>query len=489
LRAIVIGSGVAGLASAIRLRCKGYRVSLFEAGPKPGGKLNEFWRNGFRFDKGPSLFTLPEQVDELFRLAGIDPEPYFQYHRLDTVTRYFFDDGLTFDAPDSQEGFIEQAAELFHEPGDNIRRFFDKSRRIYELTHKVFLERSLHKLSHQLRGDTLYALTRAYELNALSTMAAANQKFFRHPHLRQFFNRYATYNGSNPYVAPATLNVIPHLEHARGAYLPQRGMYQIVEALTSLCRELEVDLRLETPVRRIVNGHGRVRGVVTTDGEAHAADVVVSNADVTATYQRLLENERPPFGHRLQGPSTSALIFYWGMNGHFPQLDLHNILFSGDYESEFRGLFEEKSLGDDPTVYINITSKQCREDAPEGCENWYVMVNAPADHGQDWPGQIAHCRQAVQRKIERLTGIDVRAHILSEDVWSPPAIARDTSSYRGALYGTNSNNPVSAFLRHPNFSRRHRGLFFAGGSVHPGGGIPLCLLSARITGDLVPDPR
>jgi phytoene dehydrogenase-like protein len=179
------------------------------------------------------------------------------------------------------------------------------------------------------------------------------------------------------------------------------------------------------------------------------------------------------------------LIFYWGVARRFPELGVHNIFFSENYQREFEAIFQQKTVSTDPTVYVNITSGHTPTDAPPGHENWFVMVNVPHDQGQDWPALINQTRQAVLARVSKALATDVAPLIRAEHVWDPPGIAGRTSSFGGALYGSSSNNQLAAFLRHPNFSRKLEGLYFCGGSVHPGGGIPLCLLSARIVSDLL----
>jgi phytoene dehydrogenase-like protein len=236
-------------------------------------------------------------------------------------------------------------------------------------------------------------------------------------------------------------------------------------------------------VERILVAGRRVSGL-RVGGTDLAADVVVSNMDVTPTYRRLLPDLKAPENTLSQERSSSALIFYWGVRRAFPELDLHNILFANDYEAEFHDLFARKTLHGDPTVYIHITSKDLEGEAPAGGENWFVMINAPADYGQDWAAWRATARASVLAKIERALGVDVAPFIEVEEVLDPPTLQSRTGSDRGALYGASSNNAMAAFLRHPNFHRQIPNLFFVGGSAHPGGGIPLCLLSAKIAADL-----
>ena len=208
--------------------------------------------------------------------------------------------------------------------------------------------------------------------------------------------------------------------------------------------------------------------------------------DVVPTYRKLLPYLKAPEKTLQQERSSSALIFYWGIKKEFSQLGLHNILFSEDYKTEFDHLFKHHTLYDDPTIYINITSKYEKKDAPKGSENWFVMINAPSNKGQNWDKMIPIARKNILNKLSRNLKINIEELIEFEDVLEPRTIESKTSSYQGALYGAASNNRYAAFLRHPNFHRKIDNLFFVGGSVHPGGGIPLCLLSAKIVDDLTP---
>ena len=208
--------------------------------------------------------------------------------------------------------------------------------------------------------------------------------------------------------------------------------------------------------------------------------------DVYPTYKKLLKDEKHPKKILEQERSSSALIFYWGIAKEFPELDLHNILFSDSYQEEFEAIFKSKSLCKDPTIYINITSKEEPVDAPKGHENWFVMINAPGNYGQDWEKLKTEAKTYILTKLNRILKIDLESLITYEHILTPTGIENNTSSYRGALYGAASNDKFAAFLRHPNFSSQIKNLFFCGGSVHPGGGIPLCLLSAKIVSDLVP---
>ena len=499
----IIGAGIAGIASAIRLAHKGYAVSVFEANAYAGGKLSSFEQKGYRFDAGPSLFTLPHLVTELFELVGKSPTDFFEYEQLTEVCRYFWEDQTQLTAWAEPERFAQEVETITGEKAEKILQFLRDAAFKYEVLDGLFLQDSLHKLSTWTSKKALKGYLNLPKLGIFGTMNSANQKLFKNPKIVQLFNRYATYNGSDPYQTPATLNIIPHLEYNTGAFFPKKGMVSITNSLVELAKSLGVEFYFETQVEEIILKNGEVKGlkVKWLNGEGikgksgknewmeieeqnasylTSHTYVVSNMDITHTYRKLLPHAKHPNFVLNQPKSSSGVIFYWGIKQQFPQLDLHNILFSENYQAEFKAMFEDKTIYHDPTVYINITSKHKSDDAPEGCENWFVLINAPANEGQDWDEIIAETKQNVIQKIKRTLGIDILELIECESILDPRTIESKTSSAQGALYGNSSNNRYAAFLRHANFSSKIKNLYFVGGSVHPGGGIPLALSSAKI---------
>ena len=490
--AAVIGAGIAGIASTIRLANKGYEVHIFEANSYPGGKLSSFESNGYRFDAGPSLFTLPHLVDELFQISGKNPQDYFEYIRLEEACRYFWDDGVRLTAHANQEDFAKEIEEKLGEPADHVVAHLRDSAVKYDVTEKLFLHRSLHKISTYFNRDALKGYANMHRLDAFTTMNRANERRFKNPRVVQLFNRYATYNGSDPYQTPATMNIIPHLEYNIGAFFPKKGMVDITESLVKLAEDLGVKFHFNTKVEKIETSGNQITGLKfeqNSDSSRLAPrsfDVVVSNMDVVNTFRKLLPDARQPERILRQPKSSSALIFYWGIKKGFSELGLHNIFFSNDYRAEFEHLFQKKTIYSDPTVYLNITSKHKPDDAPEGGENWFILVNAPNNEGQDWDELIEKTRQAVFKKLSHNLGVAIEELVECEEILDPRSIESKTSSSQGALYGNSSNNRFAAFLRHANFSREFTNLYFVGGSVHPGGGIPLAILSANIAADLIP---
>jgi phytoene desaturase len=487
--AIIIGAGIAGIASAIRLAVQGFAVTVFEKNSYAGGKINYFEKEGYCFDGGPSLFTQPQLIEELFALTGEPIENYFSYEPVPVACIYFYEDGTVIKGYANADKLAEELHNKVGEDKAAVKQYLQHSRQLYETTGSIFLNYSLHKISTLQKAPIAKALVNTKWTNLFSSFHTFNKNCFKQPHTVQLFNRYATYNGSNPYQAPGMLSLIPHLEYNEGVYYPKGGMISIANALYQLALKKGVQFYFDKPVQQIIHHQNKVQGIMV-DNEIHLADVVVSNMDVYFTYKKLLGNEKRAARILQQERSSSAFIFYWGINKTFPELGLHNIFFSNSYKEEFDHIFKLKQLYNDPTVYINITSK-CEPgiQAPPGKENWFVMVNAPANIGQyttEWQQQL---KKNILTKLSRLLHTDIEPLIEVEAVLNPVTIEANTASYMGSLYGTSSNSRMAAFLRHPNFSSKLKRLYFVGGSVHPGGGIPLCLRSAKIMSEMVANDK
>ncbi len=478
----IIGAGIGGLALAIRLANQGFKVTIFEKNSYPGGKLSELKINGFRFDKGPSLFTMPSLIDELTNLQG--SAHTFEYLKLDVITNYFYSDGTQLKASANLEEFAEEVHLKLHEKKEIVLKHIKRNAFYFKTTEDLFLKQSLHQLKNFINFKTLKGILFSPFLGLFCTMHQKNSQTFSNPKTVQLFNRFATYNGSNPYRAPALINMISHLEFNLGAYLPKKGMHQITTHLVKLAEEANVEIKFNAAVETLEVGTNNRISAIKSSGVSYTFDIVASDVDIHVLYKYLLPKSYTPKKLIQQEKSSSAYVFYWGINKEFAALGLHNILFSDDYKKEFDHLFSKQFPTDDPTIYINITSKYCKTDAPEGCENWFVMVNVPHNKNEsiDYAATI---RKNVIAKINAMLETDIEKYIISESTLSPVDIENQTSSYGGSLYGNSSNNQFAAFLRHANFSSSIKNLYLVGGSVHPGGGIPLCLFSAKIASKLI----
>jgi len=478
-RAIIIGSGIGGLATAIRLARQGITTTVYETSEKPGGKVSERNFGGFRFDTGPSLLTLPNMVLEL-----LDYDLQFPVRKLEIITKYFYEDGTKLTAYSEVQELTAEIGRKFNIQESRVTGYLEKAAKVYELTADLFIFGSFHRIKNLLDLKSLKTLLKFRQLQAFNSLHQFNEQELGDKRLVQLFDRYATYNGSNPYQTPATLSVISHLEHNLGAFIPEEGMFKVTESLMQQAIRLGVEFHFGQPVRKVEITDGKATGVWLDSGFVHA-DIVVSDVDIYRFYSTLLPDSKRLAKLNKEERSSSALIFYWGMKGIFPELDVHNIFFSAGYQEEFDYLFRKKNVFDDPTIYIYISSKYRKEDAPEGCENWFVMINAPADVGQNWDEIIERSRIKILEKLERMIGKKLSDSVLNEVILSPPDICKQTGSVNGSIYGSSSNSRYASFNRHANFRRDISGLYFVGGTVHPGGGIPLCLSSAKIVDGLV----
>lgn len=480
---IVIGAGMGGLSAAIGLAIRGVRVTILEQGPRVGGKLNIWQRDGFTFDTGPHVLTMRWALDEVFAQAGRRLEDSIDLVPLDTVCRYHFPGGETLDAPADSEAAAQAMARFA--PGDEpgFRRFLDYARRVSEATTDPFLRQDF--------GASVRGIPNAAQWRQLGEFLALKpwrslrdvvQEHFHDPRLRQVFELYALYSGSHPARVSGIFATVADVQWRGGTFYVLGGLYRLAEALRELALSCGVQIRTNAPVAEVLVKGGRARGVVTATGERLFADAVVCNADclqalttlVPTPARRRWTNERVG---RIE-PSTSAFLLLLGVRGTYPQLAHHNSFLSADGEAEFASIFDQHRPADDPTVGIACQSVTDPTQAPPSCSNLFVMTNPPPVGPEfDWRTQAARYRDVVLSKLERMGLTGLRENILVEQLWTPLELQAWYGAWRGAIYGLSSNGWRQAFLRPPQVSPDVKGLYFVGGSTHPGGGLPLCALS------------
>lgn len=482
---IIVGAGIAGIATALRLRKRGQQVLVIEKNDYVGGKMNRYQSQGYSWDTGPSLFTMPHLVNELYSLFDKDPQDYYQYQRQEESCRYFFSDQTQFTFYTDVQQLKKELKEKLLIGDDRVAAYLEQSARKYQSIGQFFLENAIQKPSLLPWRSLVKVLPKSLPTHIGSSLHQLNQKQLKDPKLVQIFDRYATYNGSNPYKASGILSMIPHLEQNVGTFFPEKGMQAIVKGLYQLAIEEGVEFKLGQLTEHCVVEKGRYK---VKAGEWYTAQRVVCAIDCVSFYQKVLKDNKLAAKYEEQERSSSALIFYWGVDKTFPQLGLHNIFFSKDYEQEFQLIFEHQQVPKDLTIYVHISSKVNREDAPQGGENWFVMINVPAGIELDEAAQAA-LKKVIVQQLETYLETEILKHITTEHIWTPSGIELDTGSFKGALYGASSNPKMAALQRHPNFSRSYPKLYFCGGTVHPGGGIPLSIQSAKIVDKLIAHER
>lgn len=482
MKAVVIGGGLGGLSAAIHLAKAGHRVTLLEANDALGGKANYRHWQGYHFDTGPSLVTMPFVLRELLASCGRRLEDYLDLMPVKPACRYTFADGTRFDAPGSVEGMRAAIAETFPGEEEGFDRFMAYGKRLWEVSGPAFL-------FNPMEASTLLKINPIKGLMGLAalkpeTLENSLQRFFKDPHLLQLFSRYATYNGSDPARCPATFNVIAYVEMAFGSWHIRGGIYQLVRALAKLAEELGVEIRTGSRAEAVTfsSDGKRVTGVALSRGITLPADRVVVNADaVTALCGPLMA--RHPKADKWRETwsrkevSGSGYVLLLAVKKKFPDLLCHNIFFCENYAREFREIFNQAAPLGDPTIYIAAPCKIDATQAPEDGEAWFVLVNAPSlDRFSGWPADYpGFLIKRLEALVPGFTHADVQ--------WSAPlgpSFLRDTyAAWQGSIYGPSSNSTRAAFFRVRNRGPV-KGLAFAGGSAHPGGGIPLVLTSGRL---------
>ena len=476
-RVVVVGGGVGGLCAAIRLAARGHAVTVCERLSEVGGKLAVYRRDGFTFDLGPSLLTLPHVLEEVMRLAGTSLDAELDVRRLSTQFRYFWQNHTTATFYDNPIDTASSLDGMRPGSGEEYLRFLKHARTIWEVSERTFLAGPMSgplSLLRRMKGIRDFTV-----IDARRTLSSAARKHFTDGNLQQWLGRYATYSGSSPYRSPATLSCIAAVEADHGAWYPVGGLGALRDALERVARRSGVTIRTSCDVKRIVSRRGRVVGVELAGGETLDADLVVANVDAQHLYDELLNEPKQLRTLNKAGKSTSGVVVLVGARGTTPNIAHHNVWFSSDYEREFTQIAQGQ-VPSDPTIYACVSAVTDPTQAPAGHENWFLLVNAPA--GASLNGTADDGRAIIDRLAQ--VGPDLRSRALFVETIGPADLEKRYRAPGGAIYGTSSNGRKAAFRR-PNNRGPLRGLYLVGGSSHPGGGLPMVAISARIVDDAI----
>ena len=480
---IVIGAGVGGLSAAIGLAARGASVTVLEKNAMVGGKMNVWEHRGFRFDTGPHVLTMLWALDEVFENAGRRLEDVLDLVRLDTVCRYHFSNGQTLDAPGSLEDAARVVAAFAPADALGFRRFLDYAKQVSDATTEPFLKQDFGASVRGIPSPAQWGqLTSFLALKPWRTLRNVVHEHFQDPRLRQVFELYALYSGSHPARASGIFATVADVQWREGTYYVRGGLYQLAEAMRDAAESLGVVFQTSTEAAEIIVKQGRARGVQTRCGDRLFADAVVCNADALGAMTTLVPHAArrrwtEPRVAKIE-PSTSAFLLLLGVKGEYSQLAHHNSFLAADGEAEFSAIFDTQTPAEDPTIGVACQSVSDPSKAPPGHSNLFVMTNPPALSPHfDWQAEAPHYRDLVLAKLERMGLTDLRKRIVVEQMWTPLDLQERYHAYRGAIYGLSSNGWQQGFLRPPQVSPDVQGLYFVGGSTHPGGGVPLCALS------------
>ena len=489
-RAIVVGGGLAGLASAVELATGGMRVTVVERNAHLGGKMNVLDEAGFRFDMGPTILTLPQVVRGIIARSGRRPEDYLQLVRLDPQWRCLYEDGTRVDL---LEDLGRMAASMDRQfpgmgAGEGWKRFIDWSRRMYRLSDKVFFYKDLGGIVDLMKrpptGDP-GLLGDVLAMRMHSSVAGTVHRMIREPHLRQLSEHFLQYVGSSPFLSPAILGLIAAAQVDHGCWYAMGGTRQVARALERILREEGAEIVTGAGVKRIVQRDGAAAGVELDDGRTLQADLVVSNCDVQRTYRDLLGDAASVRAQRSIAarytPACSGVVLYLGLDRQYDHLLHHNFLFSGDSVAEFDDIYAKGVPARDPTIYLCVPSRTDPDQAPKGGEAFYALIHTPwRREGQRWEGPgglLEQYRPVIIDKLKRFGMPDIERHIVVERHLTPASIERLYNAEGGAIYGLASHGKLHGGFKPRNRSGAVRNLYLAGGSANPGPGVPMVLMS------------
>ena len=492
---VIIGAGLGGLAAACTLSARGHKVVVCEANDWTGGKAAEWRQDGFRFDMGPTILTLPSVLKRIFGESGLRMDERLDLHRLDPQWRCFFDNGPPLDLV---EDIALMAAELEKRHKGDGKGYADllaMSEKLHDISRRFVFWKSVGGLRDTLNiGETMSPATMrdVLALRMHATLGAEIRKRIANPQAVQVFDHFTQYVGSNPLQAPAVLTGIAHMQVDEGIWYPIGGTRAVPQALRKLAEENGVEFRTNCRVTRILHDSRKVRGVVTDQGDTLAASAVISNMDSVRTMRELIDRKAAPQAYRRfmrqwkhREPACSGVVLYLGLDRAYDHLAHHNFIFSRDAEEEFEAIYKHGRPAPDPTCYLAAPARTEPETAPPGGEALYVLVHTPyLRPGQNWVEMFPGYRQIIFDKLKKAGGMpDLESRIVTEHHLTPMDIHTRYSPQAGAIYGLASHGRLAGGFKPANRSRDLAGLYLAGGSAHPGPGMPMALMSGWIAAD------
>lgn len=469
---VVIGAGLGGISAAISLAQAGYRVSIFEKNAQIGGKLNVLRQDGYTFDLGPSILTLPHIFERLFAGSGRKMEDYITIRPLRPHWRNFFEDGVSIDLHPDPAVMAREAEKAGEDPAA-VERFLEYSSQLFDLVDEGYFQKGLDTAKEFSEHYGFFQFPR---FDFFRTMHGGVKKHLKSPKMRDIFDYFIKYVGSSAYRAPAFMNCLPAIQFRYDLWYVDGGLYGIAEGLGKLMGEIGIELHLGQAVQTIRREGDQVQGIVTADGSFHPADIIVSNMEVIPAYAELLdEGEEFMASLSRYEPACSGLILELGLDTTYPQLAHHNFFFSADQKAHFHSVFKERRLPDDPTIYLVAASRSDPSVAPPGCDTLKILPHIPYidDEHPLTREDYVHFKERVLDKLERMGLRDLRRHVVVEHLWTPQDIREQYNSNKGSIYGVVSDRFKNFSFKAPKQSTKYPNLFFVGGSVNPGGGMPM----------------
>ena len=493
---VVIGGGLAGLASATEMASHGLRVTLVEKNEHLGGKMNVLEKDGYAFDMGPTIITMPQVLRGILRRAGQRVEDRIDLVNLDPQWRCFYDDGTVIDLLQRAKDMANALDQQFpdYKPGDGYLKFIEHSRRMFRLSEKVFFYKDLGAMTDMMAsppkepgimGDVL-----AMRLH--QTVGKTAHSMINEPHMQQLVEHFLQYVGSSPFMAPSILTLIASAQVDQGCWYPMGGTRMVARSLAGTLEDMpNVSIVTGSGVTKIHTEGGKATAVELDNGRVITADAVVSNCDSQRTYRDLMSGPEADRGlaqiQKKYEPACSGVVFYLGLKRQYDHLAHHNFLFSGSSQSEFDDIYTRGVPAKDPTLYLAVPSRTDPAQAPEGHEALYVLIHTPYKRkGQEWRGEgglLEQYRPIVMEKLKQCGKMpDIEEHIVVEEHLTPDEIDKWYNAEGGAIYGLASHGRLAGGFKPRNRSKTVKGLYLAGGSANPGPGVPMVLMSGVTAG-------
>ncbi|HSL28616.1 MAG TPA: phytoene desaturase family protein [Anaerolineales bacterium] len=479
---LVIGAGIGGIATAARLAKIGYDVTVMEKNETPGGRCNQIVHDGHRFDTGPTLFLMPEVWEETFAALGERLSDHLDLRRIDPTYTVHFDDGLQLELTSDIGAMQIQLEKVEKTAFTGFLNYIAEGSKHYKMSLERFVGRNFYSLFQYF---SLRNLPLLFQLKALKKHYANTGRFFKDERLKAAFTFQNMYLGLSPFDAPATYSLLQYTELAEGVWYPMGGMYAAIQALVRIAENLGVTFIYNAAVKRLKVDGSKVTGAVLEDGREFKADIFVGNADLPYIYKELLPKNKE--SERLENKlyTCSTIMFYWGVDKAYPQIAHHNVFLGGDYKASFDQIFENHTLPGVPSFYVHAPTRTDAAAAPAGQDTLYVLVpvgHLDARSEQDWNALIERARETVLTRLGTEMGAeDLKDHIKFEIVYHPMIWKERFNLEKGAAFGLSHNFWQVGYLRPQNRHKKYKNLYFTGASTHPGTGLPIVLLSARLT--------
>jgi phytoene desaturase len=480
--AVVIGAGIGGIATAARLAKNGYDVTVLEKNDTAGGRCNQIVQDGHRFDIGPTLFLMPEVWEETFAALGEKMSDHLELKRIDPTYKVHFDDGLKLELT-SDIGKMQTQLETVEKTAfSGFLNYITEGNKHYKMSLEKFVGRNFYNIFEYL---SLTNLPLIFQLKALAKHHANTGRFFKDERLKAAFTFQNMYLGLSPYDAPATYSLLQYTELAEGVWYPMGGMYAAIQALTKIAEKLGVKFIYNAPVKRLHVNDSKVVSVELEDGRQFSSKIFVGNADLPYIYKELLPDakEAKKLDNKLY--TCSSIMFYWGVDKEFPQIAHHNVFLGGDYKASFDQIFNDHTLPDVPSFYVHAPARTDSAAAPTEQDTIYALMpvgHLDARNKQDWNALVERARATIFTRLAKELGVsDLKEHIKFEIVYQPEVWKERFNLVKGAAFGLSHNFWQVGYLRPQNRHKQYKNLYFAGASTHPGTGLPIVLLSARLT--------